>query len=56
MELEQYEEAVRDYEKVCKMDKSRGRNHDVQAGRMSRLINMLTKLPFFTCFTPNFVF
>ena len=24
MELEQYEEAVRDYEKICKMDKSRG--------------------------------
>lgn len=25
MELEKYEEAVRDYEKVCKMDRSRGK-------------------------------
>ena len=24
METEKYEEAVRDYEKVCKMDRSRG--------------------------------
>ena len=25
MELQQYEEAVRDYEKACKIDKSRGK-------------------------------
>lgn len=25
MESEKYEEAVRDYEKVCKMDRSRGK-------------------------------
>ena len=25
MDTEQYEEAVRDYEKICKMDRSRGR-------------------------------
>ena len=36
MESEKYEEAVRDYEKVCKMDRSRGKVAGAN-GKMDRM-------------------
>ena len=37
MESEKYEEAVRDYEKVCKMDRSRGKESRVHDHRLKLL-------------------
>lgn len=39
METEKYEEAVRDYEKVCKIDRSRGKNIKLYISRIKNSLN-----------------
>ena len=39
METEKYDEAVRDYEKVCKMDRSRGKQADEYPGTLLPMSN-----------------
>ena len=53
METEKYEEAVRDHEKVCKIDRSRGKNIKLYISRIKNPLNALNVLCLICLLSPS---